>query len=92
MTKFLGTLGENAKEYRGSSGGWSVDEVTIPGTSEKAKAYVTLIGWSSVEAHSAYREGQAFKDNIHYLREAKDLKKMTMVHAHLKEIHPGESI
>ena len=75
-------LEKEATTYKASVGGWVDEEIDVPGTNgEKGKAYVLLIGWTSVEAHIEFRTTQAFKDNIHYLRGAKDLKKIEAVHA-----------
>lgn len=58
---------ENAEGFKGAVGGWVVEDVEYEG--KKGKAFVGLVGWESVEAHMAYRETQAFKDNIHLLTE-----------------------
>ena len=39
-----------------------------------------------------FRETQAFKDNIHHLRGAKDLKKLTVVHTAGTEISKGGGV
>ncbi|KAK5192463.1 hypothetical protein LTR99_009784 [Exophiala xenobiotica] len=80
---------KEAKTYRASAGGWVEEDIDIPGTDEKGKAYVLLIGWTSVEAHMEFRETNAFKENIHYLRDAKDLKKLEAVHASMTEVTGG---
>ena len=80
-----------AKEYRASAGGWVEEEIDIPETDEKAKAYVLLIGWTSVEAHIEFRSHPAFQEVIPNLRGNKDLKKLTAVHAHLTETTGGPS-
>jgi len=92
IKKLVDMIEKHAKAYKGSAGGWAIEEVTIPGTSESAKAYITVIGWSSVEAHTAFRDTQHFKDSIHYLREAKDMKKSTFVHVSLKEVQAGGGV
>ena len=69
----------------GLAGGWVAEELEDPKSSEKAKVYICLIGWESVDSHMKYRETQSFKDNIHMLRGAKDLKNTVMVHAATKE-------
>ncbi|KAJ9651890.1 hypothetical protein H2198_008854 [Neophaeococcomyces mojaviensis] len=80
LKKLVAVIEKEAKTYTASAGGWVVEEVDIPGTSEKGKAYQVLIGWQSVEAHLAFRETQPFKDNIHLLRGAKDLKTLAVTH------------
>ncbi|KIV86655.1 hypothetical protein PV11_02254 [Exophiala sideris] len=82
---------KEAKEYRASAGGWVEEEIDIPDTEEKAKAYVLLIGWTSVEAHIEFRSHPAFKDVIPHLRGNKDLKKLVAVHASLTETTGGPS-
>lgn len=64
----------SSDDFKAAVGGWVVEELDDPKSSEKRKAYVLLIGWTSVQAHLSYRETQTFKDNIHLLRGAKDLK------------------
>ena len=66
--QLIKAISDNADGFKGASGGWVVEEVEYEGEKGK-KAYVGLSGWESVEAHMAFRETQAFKDNIHLLRE-----------------------
>lgn len=82
LKKVVAVIEKDARTYTASSGGWVVEDVEIPGTSEKARMYQALIGWQSVEAHMSFRETQSFKDNIHHLRAAKDLKKLHVTHFH----------
>ncbi|TKA71980.1 hypothetical protein B0A55_06992 [Friedmanniomyces simplex] len=49
---------------------------TVEKEDVKGKAAVVTIGWQTKEAHMAFRETQAFKDNIHLLRS--ESKKVTM--------------
>lgn len=60
-------LSEKAEGFKAASGGWVVEDVEYKG--KKGKAYVGVLGWESVEAHTKFRETQTFKDNIHLLRE-----------------------
>ena len=87
--KLVKAIEDNADTYTGSAGGWVQEEIPILGTSEKGKAYVALIGWKSMEDHTAFREHQAFKDNIHHLRGAKDVKHLGVVHYSGTEVQPG---
>lgn len=89
VKKVVSVIEKEAGTYTASAGGWIQEEIDIPGTSEKAKAYQAFIGWKSVEDHLAFRETQAFKDNIHHLRQAKDLKKLHVVHYHGTQINKG---
>lgn len=61
----------HAEGFRGgAAGGWVVEEEGVEFKGEKGKrAYVGLLGWESKEAHMAFRETEAFRDNIHLLRE-----------------------
>ncbi len=88
MTKFGNAVTEVWKDCKGTTGGWVVEELDLPKSSEKAKAYVALLGWTSVDAHMAYRETQSFKDNVHLLRGAKDLKDVGMFHVVTTEFKP----
>ncbi len=89
IKKLVKVVEDNAETYTGSAGGWVVEELPIPGTEEKGKAYAAFIGWTSVQAHMDFRETQAFKDNAHHLRGAKDLKKLTVIHTSGTEVQPG---
>ncbi|KIW18669.1 hypothetical protein PV08_02958 [Exophiala spinifera] len=78
-------LEKEGSDFRAAASGWVEEDVDIPGTDEKAKAFVVLFGWTSVEAHLAFRETKPFAENIHLLRGAKDLKKVHVVHSSLTE-------
>lgn len=60
-------ISENADGYKGVAGGWVIEDVEYKG--KKGKAYVVTLGWESVEAHMAFRETAAFKENIHLIRD-----------------------
>lgn len=47
-----------------AAGGWAVEEVAIPGTSEKGKVYVGAIGWQSVEDHILWRNTPSHDENV----------------------------
>lgn len=70
---------------KGSSGGWKLEQVPIPGTSETGNVHVTAFGWQSLEEHRSFRETKGFKDNVHLLRDAKDLKKTELVHVSFRK-------
>jgi hypothetical protein len=82
---FAGIVEKNWSECKGIAGGWAAEEVTDPGSGEKARVYAGLISWPSVESHMKYRETDAFKDSIHLLRGAKGLKNVVMNHVNLTE-------
>ncbi|KIX09467.1 uncharacterized protein Z518_00547 [Rhinocladiella mackenziei CBS 650.93] len=86
MKTFASVFEGSANGFIGAFGGWVVEELDIPNTSEKGKVYVALIGWTSVEAHMKCRETQTFKDNVHYLRGAKDLKAINVFHVPSQEV------
>ena len=67
IDQLVKAISENAEGFKGAAGGWVFEDVEYEG--KKGKAYVWLLGWESVEAHMAFRETQAFRDNIHLLRE-----------------------
>jgi len=89
VNSFVFVLEKQAKNYRASAGGWVDEDIDIPGTDEKGKVYVLLVGWTSVEAHMEFRDTQAFKDSIHYILASKDLKKIEAVHSSLAELSRG---
>ena len=66
-TQLTKAISENADGFKGAAGGWVIEDVEYEG--KKGKAYVAMIGWESVEAHMAFRETTAFKENIHLIRE-----------------------
>ncbi|KIW76231.1 hypothetical protein Z517_10977 [Fonsecaea pedrosoi CBS 271.37] len=86
MKKFGVNVTRDWEGCRGAVGGWVAEELEDPKTSEKARAYVELIGWESVDSHMKYRETPSFKDNVPLLRGAKDLKNLAMVHVATKEV------
>jgi hypothetical protein len=65
---------QKADGYLGYAVGITHETVEHEGV--KGKAAVLAIGWNSVDAHMAFRETQAFKDNIGLLRS--ESKKVTM--------------
>lgn len=79
----------NATGYKGSAGGWSVEEVESPNGGHKCKIYAAVLGWESKEAHMNFRETQHFKDNAHLIKELPGLKDASMEHAKLQEITGG---
>jgi len=85
MKRFGSAVERDWDECKGAAGGWAVEELDDPKSGDKAKVYVELISWPSVESHMKYRETQSFKDNIHLLRGGKDLKNVVMVHVAAKE-------
>lgn len=86
MRAFGEAVSKTSQGYKTSVGGFIEEEVVDPKTSEPCLGYVALVGWESVQAHLSYRETQAFKDNIHYLRGAKDLKNVVVFHVDAKPI------
>lgn len=87
IKKLIDAVANNAKGFKDSAGGWVAEELDLPDGSGKARGFIALIGWESVEAHQKFRETQSFKDNIHWLRGAKDLKTLAVFHVPAKEAH-----
>lgn len=81
LDKFAKVLEENAQGYRGFLGGWVVEEQEHKEVDGKTILWLSLLGWDSVEAHMAFRETDAFKDNVHLMRP--DFKKASTLH-HVK--------
>jgi hypothetical protein len=77
---------KEAENYRGGATGWVHEDINIPGTDDKGKAFVMLLGWTSVKAHEDFTNTQAFKDNIHHVMSVKDLRKIEAVHTSLTEV------
>lgn len=83
--RFAALLENQAKSYNASSGGWVEETIDIPGTLEKGSAYVLLVQWDLPKASREAQETDAFKSNVHLLRNAKDLQKLEIVHSSLVE-------
>lgn len=71
VVKFNKTLRESAEGFHGVSSGWSIDDVphkSLEDVGGKGKAFVLAVGWESLEAHTKYRDTDAFKETIGLLR------------------------
>ncbi|KAL9005680.1 MAG: hypothetical protein Q9188_001539 [Gyalolechia gomerana] len=89
LNKFAKVLEETAEGYKGFAGGWLLEEQEHGDMEGKAKVWQSCIGWDSVEAHMAYRETQAFKENVYLMRpESKKAVMMHHVKFHEKEYCP----
>ena len=73
--KFL-TIMPGAQGYKAHATGWVVEEVVHEEIEGKAVAWVTAIGWESVEAHKAFRETELFKKSVEPLREGPTASEM----------------
>ena len=90
VKKFVTEIEAKAEGNTASAGGWLVEEKPLPkDESTQALVYVLLLGWTSVDAHNAYRQTQSFKDNVGLLRELPDLLEIQLVHVPLYEVQPG---
>jgi len=47
--------------------GWIQEEVEYEGA--KGRAMFAVMGWTSVDAHMAFRGSESFKNNVHLLRD-----------------------
>lgn len=92
LKKLVSVMESNAsaEAYRGSAGGWSVEnDVSRDGSDDKCKVFLALLGWESVDAHKSFSQTQEFKDNIYLLREAEGVVGTTMSHVDATENHAG---
>jgi len=81
---------KSAKTYTASAGGWTEEEIAIPGTSDKGKAYVVLIGWQSMEAHMEWRATPPYEENMKLMEKYKDqIKHMSVSHFSGTQVQPG---
>ncbi|KAL8833107.1 MAG: hypothetical protein Q9170_004489 [Blastenia crenularia] len=78
LNKFVKVLEEKAEGFKGFAGGWIVEEQDHEEVEGKAKLWQSCIGWTSVEAHMAFRKTHAFKDNVYLMRP--EMKKATTMH------------
>ena len=70
------TIMPEARGYQAHATGWVVEEVVHEGIEGKAMAWVTAVGWESVEAHKAFRETELFKKMVEPLREGPTASEM----------------
>ena len=68
VDRFLEIASQTAQGATGYAHGWVVEQLEKEGHEGKLKGYYVFIGWDSVEAHMAYRETEAFKENIPMIR------------------------
>lgn len=85
VKKFVEIVKADTPDVKAIAGGWADEEVDIPGTEGKGRVYTTLIAWTSQQAHLDYRNTQSFKDNIHLLRGAKDVRGVKVFHISTEE-------
>ncbi|KAK4947833.1 hypothetical protein LTR10_013341 [Elasticomyces elasticus] len=79
----------NVPTSTGFAGGWAVEKLSLPGTSEETTTFIACMGWQSVEAHFAFRETPLFKEHKHLLDQAKDLMHVQMVHVSATQVGYG---
>lgn len=82
--KFAEVLNKDAQGFLGITSGWSIEDVEHEKLEGKGKILFLAIGWQSIEAHMAFRETEAFKNNIGLLREGVKASEMH----HVKFISP----
>jgi hypothetical protein len=87
LVKIIEKHGEG---YIGSAAGWVVEELPLPhDPNTKSKAWVTAIGWQSIEHHHTYTNTQQDKYQ-HLLDGATYLQGMTVCHVSCVEVLPQE--
>lgn len=86
----VANMEKEAKSHTASAGGWTEEEVSIPGTSDKGKAYVALIGWQSMEAHMEWRATPAHEENLKIMDKYKDqIKHHSVTHFSGTQVQKG---
>jgi hypothetical protein len=83
-------ISETAAGFLSFVGGWAEDEYDVPTMMEKGKLYLALLGWESVKAHKDYAQTPSFKENVHLLREAKQLKHLSVFHVHAQDFEKSD--
>lgn len=76
-------------DVQGVSYGWGVETdfpVRDSKDGQEGTLLAALIGWPSIDAHMKFRETQAFKDNVHLLREMEEMVKLGMFHIQCKSL------
>lgn len=77
---FLANIQPGATETTGYSGGWSVEDLPIPGSTDQGKAFMALFGWQSLEAHGDFVKTETFKENRHLIDQVDQLLHKEVVH------------
>lgn len=88
LKKFMSGVEESIKDnsLKGSAGGWSEEGVENEKVGGKAKVYVAVIGWESVEAHNNAKKG--FESSMPILQ-GLGFKDINMVHVKFTEQNGG---
>lgn len=88
MHQFLRNIAGKAAGSRAAAAGWGLESdipnLKIPGL--KGRAFFLFIGWERVEDHLRFRGMEAYKENIHFIRDAEDLRNFVNMHFHGKEV------
>lgn len=105
-TANMKTVGEkfaSIEGFKGVSGGWSVEDdiaydpsavsmATEGATAQKAKVFLAVIGWQSVEAHMAGRQTDVFKEYAPLLRKTGGTLGLKVSHVHAERIDGGSGM
>ena len=84
--ELVNIIQQHGDGYIASAGGWVVEELPLPhDPSTKAKAWVSAVGWKSVEHHHTYTETKKDKYG-HLLAGATYLQGMTVCHVSGMEV------
>lgn len=78
MSDLFGVL-KKQEIHRGSAGGWILEDIPIPKTTVKGKAFQAFIGWDSIDSFKNFQQTVAFAEILRSLKSAKDLKGITLV-------------
>jgi quinol monooxygenase YgiN len=91
MHQLLKNIEGKAKGARAAAAGWGMesDIANLKISGYKGRAFFLCIGWDRVEDHLQFRGTDAYKDNIHFIRDAEDLRDFLNMHFHGKEMVKG---
>jgi hypothetical protein len=91
MHQFLKNIEGKAEGARAAAAGWGMesDIANLKILGLKGRAFFLFIGWDRVEDHLQFRGTDAYKDNIHFIRDAEDLRDFLNMHFHGKEMVKG---
>lgn len=83
-------ISKTSDKYTASAGGLFVEELPVPGTSEKGKAYIGLVGWQSMEDHMQWRSTSAHQENVRLMKQFDEhIKHVDVKHYSGTQINPG---
>lgn len=77
MRKLFGVV-EQQHICKGSSGGWVLEDINVPGILDQVKSFQAFIGWRSLQECREFHETSTFRDAVAPVEAAAGLLKITL--------------